>query len=86
MARTMGCELHQHWDPDYDRFFGDRVIVNNALGISIRRTIRVPGNQQISRLPPDLGPFPLEEVSKYSDNMPADMAAKGGLFFPMYRE
>ena len=60
--------------------------VNNDLRISFRRTIRVPDNHQDSYLPPDLGPFPLERISEYANRLPRDMAAKGGLFFPMYRK
>lgn len=63
------------------------IIVNRGLAISLHRTIRVPDNQHISELPPDLGQFPLREVSHKSiKNMPSEMVAKGGLFMPMYRE
>jgi hypothetical protein len=41
-----------------------------------------PNNQEISNLPPHLGPFPLFQVSDYAKSLPADMVAKGGLFFP----
>jgi hypothetical protein len=63
------------------------IIVSDDLRISFRRTIRVPDNgQQISFLPPDLGAFPLKAVSKYAGEMSAEMAAKGGVFMPMYRK
>jgi hypothetical protein len=64
----------------------DHVLVDNDLQISFRRTIRVPDNQQTSFLPPDLGAFPLLPVSKYAEQLPGVMTAKGGLFFPMYRK
>ena len=57
------------------------------LRISFRRTIRVPTqtvDDQPSRLPPDLGPFPLYNVAEFS-NLPYQMRQKGGAFMPMYR-
>lgn len=62
------------------------VKINNDLKISFRRTIRVPDTQKTSFLPPDLGTFPLKPVSTFADKLTAPMSAKGGLFFPMYRE
>lgn len=56
------------------------------LQISFQRTVRVPDDQGENNLPPSLGTFPLYSVSKFRHTMPADMAAKGGLFLPMYRE
>jgi hypothetical protein len=64
----------------------DCVVVNSDLEISFRRTVRVPDNHQISHLPPDLGTFPLKPVSNHFETLPTEMVAKGGLFFPMYRE
>ena len=63
----------------------DTIVVNGDLRISFRRTIRVPDNDQISFLPPDLGAYPLESVRKHIDKLPAELAAKGGVFFPMYQ-
>ena len=68
------------------RLGDSEVVVNGGLRISFHRTIRVPDNDQISLLPPDLGAYPLWSVQKYSTKMPVEMAAKGGLFFPMYRK
>jgi hypothetical protein len=65
---------------------GNHVLVDSKLKVSFRRTIRVPDNQQISDLPPSLGAFPLKRVSEYFAKLPNSMAAKGGLFFPMYRK
>ena len=64
---------------------GSHVLVNDDLRISFRRTIRVPDNHQTSCLPPDLGAFPLKPISGYANKITAEMVAKGGLFFPMYR-
>lgn len=61
------------------------VIHLDDLQISFKRTVRVPDNDEISALPPGLGNFPLYEVQKYANLLPANMAAKEGLFFAMYR-
>ncbi|KAF2865627.1 integral membrane protein [Massariosphaeria phaeospora] len=75
MAAAMDCKLQTD----------NAILINNHLEITFRRTIRVPDNQHISNLPPSLGKFPLKPVSKFADKMPRDMAAKGGLFLPMYQ-
>lgn len=64
----------------------DNVVNLDDLKISFHRTVRVPDNQGSSDLPPDLGRFPIFQVKNYVDNLPPEMAAKGGLFFPMYRK
>ena len=56
------------------------------LQMSFQRTIRVLDNQVASELPPSLGTFPLYPTALYQEKMPSQMAAKGGLFFPMYRK
>lgn len=61
------------------------VVIDSNLKISFRRTIRVPDNDQTSFLPPNLGAFPLERTSKYADQLPGQILAKGGLFLRMYR-
>ena len=55
------------------------------LEISFQRTIRVPDGKGDSELPPGMGTFPLYSVANYAEKLPKDMAAKGGLFLPMYR-
>ena len=73
-------------DPLSVKLKHDRIIINDDLRISFRRTVRVPDNEQISHLPPDLGAFPLKQVDDYMTTIGAEMAAKGGVFFPMYRK
>lgn len=63
----------------------DHVLLGD-LDISFRRTVRVPDNQQLSQLPPNIGKFPLFQVKDYADKMPREMVDKGGLFIPMYRK
>lgn len=55
------------------------------LDISFQRTIRVPDGKGDSELPPGRGTFPLYSVETYAEKLPKEMAAKGGLFLPMYR-
>lgn len=59
---------------------------SDYVEISLRRTIRVPNTWKVSGLPSDVGAFPLYKTSDYVDKLPADMAAKGGVFLPIYRE
>lgn len=55
------------------------------LRISFRRTIRVPDNKELSKLPPDLGGFQLHKVQDYTERLPRNLVEKGGVFFPMYQ-
>lgn len=55
------------------------------LDISFKRTIRVPDNVEISTLPPELGTFPLYKVKDFASRLHPDLAARGGVFLPMYR-
>lgn len=73
-------------DPLSCDLIGDEVLIDGKLRIAFHRTIRVPDNQETSWLPPSLGNFELKPVSKYLKTLPAEMAAKGGLFLPMYRK
>ena len=54
------------------------------LEISFRRTVRVADNSTAYDLPPDCGPFPIYSVDEYKTQLPASMAAKGGVFVPIY--
>lgn len=68
----------------------DRILpdskVPQGLAISFRRTIRVPDNAQVSKLPPGLGCFPLYKVHDYASRLPQDVLDKGGIFFPMHQK
>ncbi|KAF2496946.1 ubiquitin-domain-containing protein [Lophium mytilinum] len=63
----------------------DNTVHLDDLQIAFKRTVRVPDDSNSSALPPGLGNFPLFEVREYAKSLPANMAAKGGLFLPMYR-
>ncbi|KAL8749265.1 MAG: hypothetical protein Q9184_006874 [Pyrenodesmia sp. 2 TL-2023] len=72
------------------RKFNDTIRVSgiNAgrVDISFQRTVRVPDNQGQNELPPSMGTFPLYSIANDHGTLPEDMAAKGGIFFPMYRK
>ncbi|KAL2019843.1 hypothetical protein VTK56DRAFT_9105 [Thermocarpiscus australiensis] len=56
------------------------------LKISFKRTVRVPDvKEDIFQLPPDLGNFPPFPVAQYAENLPPQMASKGGVSLPMYQ-
>ncbi|KAI0868578.1 hypothetical protein GGS24DRAFT_506653 [Hypoxylon argillaceum] len=56
-----------------------------SLRISFQRTIRVPDNKASADLPPGLGNFPLFKLRDFAARLPAALATKSGLFFPMYQ-
>lgn len=64
----------------------DNKIYLGDLEITFHRTVRVSDSYKSSTLPPSLGRFPLYQVENYAKTLPNTMAAKGGLFLPMYRE
>ncbi|KAI0486988.1 hypothetical protein F4859DRAFT_527147 [Xylaria cf. heliscus] len=55
------------------------------LMIRFMRTIRVPDNAGEVELPLDPGPFSLFSVRRFASKLPREMAAKAGVFFPMYQ-
>lgn len=56
-----------------------------TLDISLQRTIRVPDNAKTYNLPPDMGEFPVYNVSDFASKLPASLVEKGGVFIPIYR-
>lgn len=55
------------------------------LHIDFHRTVRVPDNEKVNNLPPSMGRFQLYRVEDYVNKLPDFMAAKDGIFFPMYQ-
>ncbi|KAI0863541.1 hypothetical protein F4860DRAFT_511931 [Xylaria cubensis] len=72
---------------------GDSIVVKQispdflpqSLKIQFKRTIRVPDNADEANLPPDLGNFHLLKACDFNSKLPVEMAAKGGVLFPMYQ-
>jgi len=74
-----------HWCPKHR--VGNDAIHLDDLEVSFHRTLRVPdGNDSTTKLPPTLGRFPLYNATEYANKLSPEMAKKGGVFFPMYRE
>ncbi|KAK6954785.1 hypothetical protein Daesc_004754 [Daldinia eschscholtzii] len=59
---------------------------NNSPGLHmcLMRTIRIKGDEDYYTPPTGLGTFSLFDTLSYKDKLPTDIAAKGGLFFPMH--
>ncbi|OMP81768.1 hypothetical protein BK809_0006076, partial [Diplodia seriata] len=47
--------------------------------------IRLPDDDRIHPLPPSTGTFPLYNINAFSHILPEQIAAKGGIFFPMWQ-
>lgn len=60
-------------------------LADQKLEVSFQRTIRVPDSDSKYDLPPTMGEFSLFKVSDYGYKLPSDMAKKGGVMMPMYR-
>ncbi|KAF1988656.1 hypothetical protein K402DRAFT_452856 [Aulographum hederae CBS 113979] len=58
---------------------------NRGLQIRFHRILRVADNNNVSRLPPNEGVFPIYSVDQYKDTLPEYVVKKGGAFFPMYQ-
>ena len=72
------------WRPKHR--VGNDAIHLDDLEISFHRTLRVPDGHNSTKLPPTLGRFPLYNATEYANKLTPEMAGKGGVFFPMYRE
>jgi hypothetical protein len=58
----------------------------NKLEISFKRTVRVPDDGTVHKLPPGLGNFPLFNIDRFKNRLPEEMESKGGVFLPIYRK
>ena len=56
-----------------------------TLAIEFQRTLRIPDNETVHRLPPAHGPFPLRHVDDGTDKVPAAWTSRGGVMLPMYQ-
>jgi hypothetical protein len=50
------------------------------------RTVRVPDDGTVHKLPPGLGRFPVFNIASFEDRLPPEMLSKGGIFLPIYRK
>ncbi|KAH8806710.1 hypothetical protein DL96DRAFT_611863 [Flagelloscypha sp. PMI_526] len=59
-------------------------IMAGNVKIQFHRTLRVPDDLDVNRLPVDLGIFPLLPVAKYAHKLPENIVQSGGFFMPMF--
>ena len=55
------------------------------VGISFKRTLRIPDDGNVYRLPAGLGNFPLRSVDDFADTLPEEWVNRGGVLMPMYQ-
>jgi hypothetical protein len=56
-----------------------------TLRIEFQRTLRIPDDQSVHRLPPGLGRFPLRHVDDFGERVPERWEVHGGVMLPMYQ-
>ncbi len=56
-----------------------------VLEVEFQRTLRIPDDNRDYPLPQGPGAFPLSHVDDYLERLPAEWAARGGVFLPMYQ-
>jgi hypothetical protein len=65
--------------------FYDPNNLSNSCNITFKKTLRLPDDNKIYPLPPDLGDFPLCRVDDYLDKVPEEWKSHGGVFMPMWQ-
>ena len=56
-----------------------------SCSVTFHRTLRIPDDNGIHSLPPDLGTFPLYHVDDYASRLPHSWKEHGGVFLPMHQ-
>ncbi|TFY61138.1 hypothetical protein EVJ58_g4686 [Rhodofomes roseus] len=56
-----------------------------GVNIQFQRTIRVPDNNKVQALPPNMGAFEVYNVADFADRLPKSVVSKGGVFIAMYQ-
>ena len=77
-----GSIMSLTWNPT--KRVDDNAIHLDDLEITFHRTLRMPDNQNTSKLPPSLGRFPLYNAENFAGTLSPKMAKKGGVLLPMY--
>ncbi|KAF8161676.1 hypothetical protein B0H34DRAFT_796422 [Crassisporium funariophilum] len=60
-------------------------ITATNVQFSFHRTLRVPDEGEISKLPKTMGKFRLDPVSKYAESLPESIVTKGGFIMAMFQ-
>lgn len=55
------------------------------FGVTFQRTLRVPDDGRLNRLPPGLGPLPVYRVEDHAARVPRAWREGGGVFLPLYQ-
>ncbi|KAJ7938368.1 hypothetical protein B0H13DRAFT_1942690 [Mycena leptocephala] len=79
---TPGHTLAELADPNAQG--GTTAVLAGGVKIRFHRTLRVPENLDVNRLPVDLGSFPLLPVAKFAHRLPEKITSRGGFFMPMF--
>ncbi|MFI6491632.1 hypothetical protein [Streptomyces sp. NPDC050564] len=65
------------------RIDGDTLWLPGGVQVRFKRTLRLP-ETGTHALPPGLGDFPIRRVEDYTDTVPAEWRARGGVMLPVY--
>ncbi|KAF8162859.1 hypothetical protein B0H34DRAFT_794627 [Crassisporium funariophilum] len=63
----------------------EKTVTAGEVEFLFHRTLRVPDTNKVNKLPPSLGQFHLQPVSKYAYNLPDSIVTKGGFIMPMFQ-
>ncbi|KAG2372731.1 hypothetical protein C9374_000397 [Naegleria lovaniensis] len=66
-------------------FYNPNNEVEDNIGVTFHRTLRIPDDGKIYPLPPSLGSFPVKRVDDYLDRVPEAWKKQGGVFIPLYQ-
>nr|CAG4714814.1 unnamed protein product [Naegleria fowleri] len=66
-------------------FYNPNNEIDDNVGITFHRTLRIPDDGKMYPLPPSLGTFPVKRVDDYIDRVPEAWKKQGGVFIPLYQ-
>ncbi|KAG2386326.1 hypothetical protein C9374_002772 [Naegleria lovaniensis] len=66
-------------------FYNPNNEIDDNIGVTFHRTLRIPDDGKIYPLPPSLGSFPVKRVDDYLDRVPEAWKKQGGVFIPLYQ-
>lgn len=68
-----------------DVVWSDDRLLAGSLTVSFQRTLRVPEDGRIHRLPPTFGRFPVHPVARFARRLPGGWSGANRFFVPMYQ-
>lgn len=66
------------------KIINNTIVFDSGFQVLLHRTIKVPENSTVHRLPPSFGLFPIERIQDYRDKVPVAWRDQGGVFIPMF--